>query len=284
MAYDDFLKNINEKFQALFTEISAEYNFDNGLEFEIALCKAFRIILPIKFGICRGFVVSKQGDKAGDDIIIYDQERYPTLRLLEDNTFAQKQKVPVEAVYAYIEAKHTLYLEGDGGQSLQKSLNQIKAVKSIPREKVPMTQITPQTSILSYQANRPAYWPNYRNPLYTAIISRNVCINTTDKSSDIATIHNNMRGRCILLSQETNIPDLIIASSNIVAIPSVGTQIESPFFMEGKSLLIAFKAFGEAFGIGLTNMMYAFDHIALGCIHWPTVLAEALKLELKNEE
>jgi len=284
MVYDDFLKNINEKFQALFAEISVEYNFDNGPEFEIALCKAFRIILPTKFGICRGFVVSKQGKIAGDDIIIYDQERYPTLRLLEDNTFAQKQKIPIEAVYAYIEAKHTLYLEGDGGQSLQKSLNQIIAVKSIAREKVPMTQITPQTSILSYQANKPPYWPNYRNPLYSAIISRYVRVKTTDKSSDVETIYNNMSVRSLQISSETNIPDLIIASSDIVAIPSVGTQIESPFFMEGQSLLFTFKAFGEAFGIGLTNMMYAFDHITLGGIHWPTVLAEALKLDLRNEK
>ena len=42
----------------------------------------------------------------GDYIITYDQELYPTLRFLDsDNQFAQKEQIPVEVVYAYIEAK-----------------------------------------------------------------------------------------------------------------------------------------------------------------------------------
>lgn len=39
-------------------------------------------------------------------ISFYDQELYPTLRFLDsDNQFAQKEQIPVEVVYAYIEAK-----------------------------------------------------------------------------------------------------------------------------------------------------------------------------------
>jgi hypothetical protein len=281
MAYLDFLKNIDDKFQALFNEISAEYNFDNGPEFEIALCKVFRIILPNKYGICRGFIVSKDGKVAGDDIIIYDQERFPTLRLLEDNTFAQKQKIPVEAVYAYIEAKHTLCLEGNGGQSLQKSLDQITSIKEIERKQVPLTQITPQVAIQSYNANWPNYWPNYRNPLYTAIISRQVRLKENSPVLNHSAFFPDFEsvGRSIITDKNT--PDLIIAGCDVVAIPAVGTQVESPFFVPGVSKLAGFETKGQAFGLGIINIMYAFDHIMLGNIHWPSILSDGLNLDLK---
>jgi hypothetical protein len=91
MVYGDYLETISAKFQSLFAEISAEYAFDYGDEFEIALCKVLRALLPSKFGICRGFAVTLDGTLAGDDIIIFDHERFPTLRLLESNDFAQKR-------------------------------------------------------------------------------------------------------------------------------------------------------------------------------------------------
>src|SRR6266496_3746 len=107
MAYGNYIQTISSKFNELISEISAEHNFEYGPEFEIALCKVLRILLPLKYGVCRGYATSFDGKVAGDDIIIFDQERFPTLRLLEDNTFAQKQHIPIEAIYVYIEAKHT---------------------------------------------------------------------------------------------------------------------------------------------------------------------------------
>jgi len=280
MTYSDFLEEINIRTKALFSEISAEYNFDNGPEFEIALCKFLRVILPTRYGICRGFVVSNDGTTAGDDIIIFDQERFPTLRLLQTIDFGQKQKIPIEAVYAYIEAKHTLCLEGSGGQSLEKSLSQIDAVKNVKRAEVPMTQITPQVAILSYQANRPPYWPDYRNPLYTAIISRNVRIKQNDPITDAATFLPILQSKCVEITQNQNGPDLIISGSDVISIPAVGTQVESPFFMPGVSNFAAVLTNERAFSAGLTNMLYAFDHITLGTIHWPAVIAYGLNLTL----
>ena len=50
--------------------------------------------------------MDRHGNKEGDVSITYDQELYPTLRFLDsDNQFAQKEQIPVEVVYAYIEAK-----------------------------------------------------------------------------------------------------------------------------------------------------------------------------------
>jgi len=284
MAYSEFQKNISKKFEALFDEISAVYNFDNGPEFEIAFCKVLRILLPNKYGICRGFIVSKEGIEKGDDIIIYDQERFPTLRLLEDNTFAQKQKIPVEAVYAYIEAKHTLCIEGSGGQSLQKALSQVLDVKNLKRESVPLTRITPQVQINSYNANRPEFWPNYHNPLYCAIISRHVRIKESDKICEVDSFFENLKMHCNLISKIENAPDLIIAGSNAIVLPCVKTQFESPFFVNEHSHLDVIKSNGLAFANGLTSMLYAFDHILLGNIHWPSILAEGLGLELYMDE
>ncbi|MEK8180669.1 DUF6602 domain-containing protein [Flavobacterium buctense] len=280
MAYSDFLENISVKFHSLLNEISAEYNFDNGHEFEIAICKVLRVILPQKYGICRGFAVSQDGEINGDDIIIFDHDRFPTLRLLEDKTFAQKQKIPIEAVYAYIEAKHTLCIEGSGGQSLSKAISQIKAIKEMNREKVPLTQITPQINIGNFKTNRQEYWPQYFNPIYGVIISRYLRINETQKPVPVKDFFPHLQLRCATISIMKNSPDLIIAGSDALILPAVGTQIESPFFINGTSRLESFESDGKAFGTGLMSMMYALDNIILGKIHWPTILAEGLNLNL----
>lgn len=202
------------------------------------------------------------------------------MRLLQDPTFAQKQKNPIEAVYAYIEAKHTLCLEGDGGQSSTKSLHQIKAVREIPRAKVPMAQISPQVAILSYNANRLPFWPDYRNPIYTVIISRQVRLKESSPVITADQFFPYFQARGNILSKTELITDLIIAGSDVIAIPSVKTQIESPFFIKKVSQLSAIKTNGQAFGTGLTSIMYAFDYITLGNIHWPTIIADGLNLKL----
>jgi len=85
----------------------AVHNFDYGDEFEIALCEVLRTILPGRAAVCRGYVIAQDGRMAGDDIIVFDATRFPVLRALGDD-LSRKEKVPAEAVLAYIEAKHTL--------------------------------------------------------------------------------------------------------------------------------------------------------------------------------
>jgi len=124
MAYDTFLRNLSQRIESRLGQIEVEYNFDNGTEFEVALCGLLRQLLPAKYGVCRGFAVAADGSKAGDDILIYDRERFSTLRLLEHGQFGIKEQIPIEAIYAYIEVKHTLYIEastsGEDGQNLAK--------------------------------------------------------------------------------------------------------------------------------------------------------------------
>lgn len=133
MAYQKLIENISIAIESQFKEISTRYNFDYGDEFEIALCELLSKILPSKYGICRGFVVTEDEQFGGDDIIIYDKERFPTLRLLGKNKFEKKQDIPIEAVYAYIEAKHTLFLnEKKNGQSIYKAFEQVDKIKVFP--------------------------------------------------------------------------------------------------------------------------------------------------------
>ena len=75
--YSNYLMTIGKKFTALIDEIKGEYNFDLGHEFEIAICKALRIILPSRYGVCRGSVFTIDNRSTGDDIIIFDQWRFP---------------------------------------------------------------------------------------------------------------------------------------------------------------------------------------------------------------
>jgi len=184
--YDDYLRRVAERFDNRFRDIGAEFNFELGVEFEITLCRVLRQVLPQRFGICRGFVVTRDGTKAGDDIIIYDRDAFPTLRIVDQDGFERKESIPVEAVYAYIEAKHTLCIEGDGDQSLAKACQQVRAVKSLPREPVPWISQDPYVAYPNATAAPPTYWPESRNQLYGGIVARYCAWETARPTSERA--------------------------------------------------------------------------------------------------
>ena len=45
-SYNNYIKTISVRFENLLKEMAAEYNFDNGLELEIAICTVLRAIRP----------------------------------------------------------------------------------------------------------------------------------------------------------------------------------------------------------------------------------------------
>lgn len=125
--YGSIVRDISDAFNRYLEMMSAEYNFDHGDEFEIAVCETLRCVLPRKYGVCRGFVIDKQGAFAGDDIIIYDADSFPDLRFSGDRVgLARKARIPVDAVYAYIEAKHNLTPD-----TLSKAVAQVIRVKRL---------------------------------------------------------------------------------------------------------------------------------------------------------
>lgn len=125
-SYGGYIERLARKVEARLQDIEAIYNFDLGDEFEIAMCDLLESLLPAKYGVCRGFVVAKNGEKAGDDLIIYDKMSSPTLRSSMTRQFPVKEQIPVDAVFAYIECKHSI----SDTDVLQKAVSQAEAVKN----------------------------------------------------------------------------------------------------------------------------------------------------------
>ena len=96
MLYNNWISEIVKRCQNRFDRIVVGNNLEYGPEFEIAVAEALKDLLPTRCGVCRGYVVAQNGEKAGEDIIIYDRARFQTLHGLGDD-LARKDHVPIEA-------------------------------------------------------------------------------------------------------------------------------------------------------------------------------------------
>jgi uncharacterized protein DUF6602 len=283
LLYGDFVRTIATTFDQALQNIAVEHNFELGDEFEVPLCKILRKVLPQKFGICRGYAINRDGDVAGDDIIIYERMRFPTARLIDDD-WSLKQRVPIEAVLAYIEAKHSLTLEGDGGQSLLKALAQAAAVKALcnQREEVPLRQVAHGFHLAEgiFQINQVDGWPTIRNPVYSAVISRYVRIKAGEPViSDPQTI----RTEIIARPQQnmTEVPDMICAGASVIALPAKisapDVRLLIPFAVGAPIDMPVAVTENIAFGIAIAHLMWALDYIELGAMPWAPIISDALK-------
>jgi len=277
-AYSDFLQTIGDKFNSLIGEIKTDYNFDLGDEFEIAICKALKIILPIKYGVCRGTVFTIDNRFVGDDIIIFDQWRFPMLRLLDDNNYAQKQRIPIEAVVAYIEAKNTIVLEEGHGNSLNKAIEQATAIKKLGRKEMPLNPFAIDNIDNFLGAKMPREFPQINNPLYTCVFTRGVRENANSKMLDSSIIDRSMSGK--VLSSEGVCVDLFIFNKDIVAFPLVKDGFFSPFWIKDVTTHYQiFKKENVAWGVGISLLFLAFESIRLGCMEWKKIIGQALDME-----
>ncbi|WP_461252926.1 DUF6602 domain-containing protein [Treponema sp. R8-4-B8] len=278
--YADYLYTIGEKFTSLLGEIRADYNFDLGDEFEIAICKALRVILPTKYGICRGTVFTIDNKSIGDDIIIFDQWKFPVLRLLDDNNYAQKQRIPIEAVLAYIEAKNTIVLENGHGNSLKKALEQATAIKKIGRKEMRLNPFyfeTADETLDIIKATRGENYPKIDNPLYTCIFTRGVRLKYNTELLDAKEIDDNLTGKD--LSSSGRCVDLLVLHKDIVLFPIVNSYFSSPFWLNGKSTNYRiYNRENLAWGIGVSLLLFAFDFIRLGSMDWRRIIGQTLNM------
>jgi len=282
LVYGGFIQNIASAFDGALAEIEAEYNFDLGPEFEIALCRVLRRVLPQRFGVCRGFVVNRRGETAGDDIIIYERMRFPTARLLCED-LSRKEKIPIEATLAYIEAKHTLEINGDSQVSLTHALEQVAKVKALcaHRPAVPLNEIADSVVLGSALTVTAAWgWPTNRNPLYTAIMSRHVRINKGDDHvTDPKVIKVKLEARSEMPDSS---PDLIVAGRSNVVVPNFsegsnrGISV-SPFLLIPGGGLVACIGESVAFGLAIATLLWALDYIRLGPMPWQSMFENAIK-------
>lgn len=298
VVYNGIVKNISNAFANEIRNISAVYNFDYGDEYEICICKFLRKFLPIKYGICRGFVIDQNGKTAGDDIIIYDQELYPTLRFLKvGSDFSQKEQIPIEAVYAYIEAKYTL-----NSQTLKKAMKQINEVKRIcySRSAVPRINVNRDIHIFNNKYSKANGWnPIISNPVYGMILAAN-CVGLDGKRTD-----NGYESQKFLMNEITALNneiienkhfsvDSIIAGENTTAF--CGHHIFDKNGNKMNGILITRFYTGinpvasyiisehqeNAFGLGISHMMMALNFIKLGVMPWDLIFNTA-KMPNKEE-
>lgn len=275
--YQDYVKNLHQTFLKRLDDIAVEFNFDYGYEFEIAICEILRSFLPIKYGICRGFVVSAEGEVAGDDIIIYDQERFPTLRPSMIKAFDKKEKIPIEAVYGYIEAKYTL-----DSNSFDKSFTQTQKVKILcsQREKVNIYQLDPHIQPDKFLPYPISNWPDYRNPVFCMIISR-YCVGVDGKtrstSADDVDIF--LKSKLKDIDIHTNLPDLVVAGEHNFLSPALvqdGKNNPSLHFITNvTNSYQVIKKLDIAFGAGLAQLAGAIDWARLGRMPWLRIVNDS---------
>ena len=278
--YDDLAINLATKIDARLNEISVDYNFDLGDEFEIAICELLRSFLPNKYGVCRGFVVTENGDKAGDDIIIYDQFRFPTLKHHSKEDWARKENIPIEAVYGYIEAKHTLEISGNRDSNLVKALTQIGNVKELinQRSKYELDKNDP------YHVGKglkkiPDGIPPFRNPVFTLILSRFVSIKgeRCELDEKIKELLDEFIGRTDLTLHH---PEGIVVGNNNYITTTIKRQLKHPtnfIIPDDKNEYMLIQKNSLAMALGLIHMYSAIDWIRLDKMPW-----EEIFNDLKN--
>lgn len=279
--YDDYILKLSEKIQRYFAAIQGQYNFDKGPEFEVALCRVLRRFLPIKYGICRGFVVDLNGDKEGDDIIIFDQERFPTLRLLAKEDYSIKEQIPIEAIYAYVEAKHRLT-----PKSFAKSIRQIVAVKRLclTRPKMGLYQADPYIGPDSRMTYISPSLPDFRNPVFTMVFSLFSDEMDSGDRNDGSRINSFLSAQLNALALSSDdqllLPELVVAGkSNFLSTAYVDDNGNKPtLFHLGYKTTVAYQVVERrelAFGIAFTHLMAAIDWIRLGKMPWENMLNES---------
>jgi len=258
-SYGGYIERLARKVEARLQDIEAIYNFDLGDEFELAICALLEDVLPARYGVCRGFVVAENGEKAGDDLIIYDKMASPTLRSNMSRQFPVKEHIPVDAVYAYIECKHSISDEA----ILKKAIGQAEAVKKLILTRQGLKNP-------DYEADGPVYngrvrdWPRtfpaLKNQPFCAVFARKYSPDVA--VSSVANEHS---------------PDLLILGNDHIATQTVYLGAEGPkssLFFDGKygAGLLVESASGNAYGLGLVTLLQALSWTELLPIDWSATL------------
>lgn len=280
--YGDIVLKLSKLVAAELLRIETFYNFDLGDEFEVAMCHVLRAVLPGKYGVCRGHAVTSDGRQAGDDILIFDLDASPTLRFLNRGDYSRKEHIPIDAVYAYIEAKSTLWLDASGpeGQSLQKALSQVETMRQLGRPDRPHAELLPGVTLSSALLNvvpGGLQDPDRANPLICAIFSKRV--GWERQVRDAGELPDWTRTP-IDLGDKSRWPDLIVAGANLIFLPDSSTKEETialRLFADSKAeRLRLFSKPARAMGAGLASLIHALDSVALKKIDWSAVVLAEL--------
>lgn len=283
--YKDAIGRLSRLVEAELLRLEAIYNFEHGPEFEIALCRLLRSALPSRYGICRGYLITSDNQIAADDIVIFDRDGSPTLRMLEQDDYSRKEYVPVEAVYAYIEAKHTVHLDLGEESSIFRACSQVASVKSLPRAGRPHEQITDdftlKTDFLKLEIGKLCH-PRIQNPIVGAIFSRYVAWGKQRREAN--ELYNRPE---INLGVDVALqPDLLILGNDMIGLPgkSDGKYINLTLFRGTTDNSIhLFVVKNRAIALGIVSLIHKLNTIRLNKIDWAPVITEQLNIRDPNK-
>lgn len=255
---------------------SSTLTWDLNLRSLYARC--FLIFYQKKFGICRGFAVNAKGVTAGDDIIIYDRERFPTLRTMTNRAFDKKDMVPIEAIYAYIEAKHTL-----DAKSFHKAVAQVQAVKLLcsQREPVSIYQTDPYVECNTLLPPTVLHWPKHRSPVFGMILSRySVGCDGNSRATSSSDIDAFLRAQLECMKRSSHPPDLIVAGPDNYLSPAQrkedGQNLPSLHYIPDSTTgYQVIDRPGVGFGAALAQLAGAIDWARLGRMSWIRIVNDA---------
>lgn len=150
------ISDINKRFNTKLNErrengILIQHNLEYGLGSENVLRELLAEVLPSKYGVGKGKIVSSSGNLSNHlDIIIFDKLNYPTFYTDENRNLI----VPIESVYCVIEVK----VRTDSGV-LKKAFEGLESVSDIAGVTVKSTNELvdyrpPKLVVFSFQDER----------------------------------------------------------------------------------------------------------------------------------
>ncbi|WP_233561398.1 DUF6602 domain-containing protein [Sorangium cellulosum] len=281
--YDGWVEESAEHLNAELRKLRRLEILELGNELESTLRDTLKDFLPQRVGMCRGWVVDSTGRKQGDDIIIYDAARFRALRRLrEDRGMDRKGRVPAEAVLAYIEVKHTLYVQETvpvkhRGQSLEKACSQVAALKSLRRDAVPLDMIAPRLVLPPGTIQRRPGFPAIRNPWYAAVWALNLRVDRHLEHDPAEAVRRRIAAIQQAGTRAEHLPD-VIAADTVLMTPAISTAgaLESRPFITPDTELVFTNGI-EALGAAMKHLAWAIDDILLGEIPWRRMLHEQLR-------
>ena len=180
-----------------------------------------------------------------------------------------------------LRTKHTLHITGDrnDGQSLVKACSQVSAIKRIQREPRFPGSMNPYFKTDVSLGERPD-WPPIMNPIFGAILARQVKENRQGRILEPAETTRTLVGACLGNSKPP--PDMIVAGDSNLIIPCVSTEqgpiMHSPFYVEGATAsLEVMQSKDLAFASGICILLYALDTIQLSRMPWETVINDGFR-------
>jgi hypothetical protein len=268
--YMDFAGRLSTRVLARLSLIEAQFNFDFGDEYEVAICEVLTDILPARYGVCRGSLVTFEGEEAGDDLIIFDRLSYPTLRSSIAPNFAVKERVPIEAAYAYIECKHRVELGAglEASKVLATAVEQVRNAKKLAAKRVPNPNPHFKDQprfILKKRGDWPAYYPQLKNELFGVVFARH------------APTRNDSIGVSQIRVGGEHAPDLMILGPDRLFSPAAylgadGIKGSMYFSSAFESHLHPEEFPGDAIGLGLLTLMHVIGWMELLPIDFANVL------------